>query len=203
MKKYSGRMGESAHTLLSAFKDRDDIWRRLEKIYVYARMRRDEDNAESRYQAMSDKCSAVIAAVSASMRFFTPELISVSEDDIRSYMDSEEGLDVYRFAIEDALRQKAHVLSESEENLLAQMSEITGATGDIFTMLNNADMKFAPIKDEDGSEVQLTHGSYIKFMESRERDVRKAAYDSMYASYKDLNKHHFHRIQLQYQNGHR
>ena len=179
-------MGESADTLLSAFKDRDDIWRRLEKIYVYARMRRDEDNADSRYQAMSDKCSAVIAAVSASMAFFTPELISVSEDDIRSYMDSEEGLDVYRFAIEDALRQKAHVLSESEENLLAQMSEITGATGDIFTMLNNADMKFAPIKDEDGSEVQLTHGSYIKFMESRERDVRKAAYDSMYASYKDL-----------------
>lgn len=186
MKKYSGRMGESADTLLSAFKDRDDIWRRLEKIYVYARMRRDEDNAESRYQAMSDKCNAVIAAVSASMAFFTPELISVSEDDIRSYMDSEEGLDVYRFAIEDALRQKAHVLSESEENLLAKMSEITGATGDIFTMLNNADMKFAPIKDEDGSEVQLTHGSYIKFMESRERDVRKAAYDSMYASYKDL-----------------
>lgn len=184
--RYSGHLGESAEALLSAFRERDGIWRSLEKIYVYARMRRDEDNAQSRYQAMSDKCSAVIAAVSASMSFFTPELLSLPEEDIRTFLDSSEELEEYRFAIEDTLRQKAHVLSEAEESLMAQMSEITGATNDIFTMLNNADIKFDPIKDEDGSEVQLTHGSYVKFMESHDRNVREAAYNSMYAAYKGL-----------------
>ena len=183
---FAGRLTESADTLLAAFQKRDDIWRRLEKIYVYARMRRDENNAETKYQAMADQCNGVIAAVSASMAFFTPELLSASEETILSYIDATPGLETYRFAICDTLRQKAHVLTQAEENILAQMSEITGATNDIFTMLNNADIKFGKITDEDGDETEVTHGNFIKFMESHDRNVRKNAYNAVYDAYKDL-----------------
>lgn len=184
--KYYGHLTESADTLLQAFRDRDSIWRDLEKIYVYARMRRDENNAEDKYQGMTDKCHAVIAAVSASMSFFTPEMLASSDEVILGFIKENDGLKEYEFAIRDTLRQKEHVLSEAEENILAQMSEITGSTNDIFTMLNNADMKFGKIKDEDGDEVELTHGNYIKFMESHNREVREAAYNAMYDAYKAL-----------------
>lgn len=183
---FAGRLTESADTLLAAFQKRDDIWRRLEKIYVYARMRRDENNAETKYQAMADQCNSVIAAVSASMAFFTPELLSASEETILAYIDAVPGLEIYRFAICDTMRQKAHILTQAEENILAQMSEITGATNDIFTMLNNADIKFGTIIDEDGDETEVTHGNFIKFMESHDRDVRKNAYNVVYDAYKEL-----------------
>lgn len=183
---FAGRLTESADTLLAAFQKRDDIWRRLEKIYVYARMRRDENNAETKYQAMADQCNSVIAAVSASMAIFTPELLSASEETILAYIDAAPGLEIYRFAICDTMRQKAHILTQAEENILAQMSEITGATNDIFTMLNNADIKFGTIIDEDGDETEVTHGNFIKFMESHDRDVRKNAYNAVYDAYKEL-----------------
>ncbi len=183
---FSGHLTESADMLLKAYRQRDSIWRRLEHIYVYSRMRRDENNADSSYQAMSDKCSAVIAAVSASMAFFTPELLEAPDERILGFISENEGLKEYKFAIEDTLRQKAHILTEAEENILAQMSEITKATNDIFTLLNNADIKFAAITDEDGDTVEITHGNYIKFMESHDRSVREAAYNAMYDSYKEL-----------------
>ena len=183
---FAGRLTENADTLLAAFQKRDDIWRRLEKIYVYARMRRDENNAETKYQAMADQCNSVIAAVSASMAFFTPELLSASEETILAYIDAAPGLEIYRFAICDTMRQKAHILTQAEENILAQMSEITGATNDIFTMLNNADIKFGTIIDEDGDETEVTHGNFIKFMESHDQDVRKNAYNAVYDAYKEL-----------------
>ena len=183
---FAGRLTESADTLLAAFQERDNIWRRLEKIYVYARMRRDENNAETKYQAMADQCNSVIAAVSASMAFFTPELLSASEETILAYIDAAPGLEIYRFAICDTMRQKAHILTQAEENILAQMSEITGATNDIFTMLNNADIKFGTIIDEDSDETEVTHGNFIKFMESHDRDVRKNAYNAVYDAYKEL-----------------
>lgn len=185
-KKYAGHLTDDAQTLLHAFEDKDKISRSIEKIFVYAHMRRDEDNANSRYQAMTDQCMAVLAAMSASFSFFTPELTDADEEQVRRYIDECPGLETYRFAIEDTFRLKAHVLTDKEESILAQMGEITGATNDIFTMLNNADISFGTIPDEDGEMVELTHGNYIKFMESHNRAVREAAYNAMYDAFKKL-----------------
>jgi len=181
---FFGKLGESASSLLSAFRERDELWRLAENVYVYARMRRDEDNRVTKYQAMSDRCHSLFANASASMSFFTPELLEIPENTLKAFIAEEKGLQQYEFAIFDTLRQKAHVLTTSEENLLAQVSEVLGATNDIFTMLNNADMKFGNIFDEDGDEVELTHGKYINFMESQNRDVRKSAFERMYDTYK-------------------
>lgn len=181
---FMGHLADSSEMLYEAFLHKDDIWRRLEKIYVYAHMRRDENNAESLYQGMTDKSMSVIASVSASLSFFTPELLSSDENKLLGFIEENENLRTYEFVIKDALRQKKHILSSDEEAIMAQMGEITGATNDIFTMLNNADIKFGTIRDEDGDDVELTHGNYIKFMESHDRDVRERAYNAMYDAYK-------------------
>ena len=184
--KYASHLADSAETLLGAFKDRDEISRRIEKIYVYARMRRDEDNSNSKYQGMTNKVMSVIASISADLSFFTPELTECDETIIKGFISECEGLETYRFVIDDVFRLKDHVLSEKEESIMAQMGEITSATNDTFTMLNNADITFGSVRDENGEEVELTHGNYIKFMESHNRQVREDAYNTMYEAYKKL-----------------
>ena len=185
-KKYAGALAKDSDTLAAAFMAKDEIWRTLEKIYTYAHMKRDEDNGNERYQAMADKCMSVIAAVSAALSFFTPELLAAPEERILSFLSENDDLKIYEFAIRDTLRRKAHVLTLSEESIIAQMSEITGATGDIFTMLNNADLDFGTVKDSDGKDVRITHGSYIKCMESHDALLRRNAYQAMYGGYKAL-----------------
>ncbi len=183
---YAGRLTESAGTLAEALQAKDAVWQKLERAYVYARMKLDEDNREAAQQSMHDKVGAVIAKVSAAMSFFTPELLSAPEETLRGYVEEEPALAQYRFVIEDVLREKQHVLTQAEENILAQMSEVTDATDTIFTMLNNADLKFGEIRDEDGDLAEVTHGNYIKFMESRDRAVRKEAFTHVYEAYKGL-----------------
>lgn len=180
---FAGKLTESSETLLEAFQKKDQIWQKVEKVYVYARMRKDEDNSNSKYQTMADKSQTLIAKVSALMSFFTPEFLEADESKIREFIKENDDLKQYTHIIEVMLREKAHVLSKSEENIMAQMGEVTSATGDIFTMLNNADIKFGKIKDENGNMVELTHGTYIKFMESKDREVRKAAFEAMYRAY--------------------
>ena len=184
--KFAGHLGDSAQTLYEAFASRDKLMRKLEKIYVYAHMRRDEDNSNSLYQGMTDKAMAVIAYVSAAVSFFTPELLSIKRSTLLGYIEENPELKTYEFLILDTLRRKKHVLSKKEEAVMAQMGEITGATNDIFTMLNNADIKFADAVDSKGKKHPVTHGSYIKHMESKDRTLRESAYNSMYDSFKDL-----------------
>jgi oligoendopeptidase F len=183
---YAGSLTKDSQRLLEVLKLRDEIWQTLEKAFVYARMRRDEDNTSEKYQAMTDRINTDLAKVSAAMSFFTPELLETPENVIQGFLKENEGLGIYKHAMDSLFREKTHVLTKSEENLLAQMSEITGATADIFTMLNNADLKFGTITGENGQTVELTHGNYITFMESHDRSVRKGAFDKMYQSYEAL-----------------
>ncbi len=185
-KRFEGRVCESSDTLADALEEKDAIWQKLEHAFVYAAMRKDEDNRVNKYQSMDDKCGSAVAKASAAMSFFAPELLAADDSTILGFIDENPRLSVYRFALEDALREKKHVLSAAEENLLAQLSEVTAATNDIFKMLNNADLTFGTVIDEDGDTVNLTHGNYIMFMESHNRDVRKAAFTNMYEAYKAL-----------------
>ena len=181
--RFKGRLGESAAVLKEALKEKDRIWQQAERVYVYARMRRDEDNRVGKYVEMAGKCHVLLSEISSSLSFFTPELLAVDEKVIFGYLDADKELEIYRHYIEDTFRIKAHVLSEVEENLLAQISRITDASGEIFNTLNNADIKFGRIIDEDGDSVELTHGNFISFMESKDRRVRQEAFQHMYASY--------------------
>ena len=183
---YQGRLTESAQTLCDALIEKDRIWKKLEHAFVYAAMRKDEDNRVTKYQSMDDKCGSAVAKVAAAMSFFAPELLTASEETILGYIEEIPALKQYEFVLKDALREKQHVLTAAEENILAQLSEVTGATNDIFKMLNNADLTFGTVVDEDGDTVNLTHGNYISFMECHDRKVRKAAFTNMYEAYKKL-----------------
>ena len=184
--RFQDRITESSETLYEALAEKDAIWQKLEHAYVYAAMKKDEDNRVTKYQTMDDKCGSALAKASAAMSFFAPELLAAPEEKILSFIDENPKLKQYEFVLKDALREKKHVLTAAEENILAQMSEVTGATNDVFKMLNNADLNFGTIVDEDGDTVNLTHGNYITFMESHDRNVRKAAFTNMYEAYKAL-----------------
>lgn len=184
--KYQGKLTESSSTLASALKDKDAIWQKLERAYVYAQMKLDEDRTLADSQARADKIGSVIAQVEASLSFFTPEVLSAPAEKLVGFVDENPELEMYRFVLEDLIRRKEHILTDAEERLLAQISEVTDAPDSIFSMLNDADMKFGTIIDEEGQEVPLTHGNYISFMESADRKVREQAYTNMYESYKAL-----------------
>ncbi|MBQ9931090.1 MAG: oligoendopeptidase F, partial [Firmicutes bacterium] len=183
--RFQGRLGESAATLLEAFTVKDAIWQKLERVYVYARMRRDEDNRVSLYQGLCDRAQTLMAKAAAAGSFFTPEVLEIPREKLLGFLSESEELKVYEHVLLEMLREKEHILSKPEENILAQMSEVTSATNDIFTMLNNADIKFGTILDEKGEEKEVTHGRYIGFLESQDRRVRKDAFERMYTAYEN------------------
>lgn len=183
---FKGRIAENADTLLDALQKRDFIWQTIERAYVYARMKRDEDNTVEKFQSMCDKAETSISQISAQMSFFTPELMEQDSDKLMAMLDEKEELKIYSFMFENMFREKEHILSKEEETLLAQISQITPATNNIFTMLNNADLKFGQVTDNHGNKITLTHGNYISLMESHDRKVREEAYEHMYTAYKNM-----------------
>ena len=184
--KLKGKIIDSAQSLFDAFTARDAIWQKIEKAFVYSRMRRDEDNRNELYQGMCDKAQSAISKINANMSFFTPELLESSKDVIDEFIDQLPQLSQYKFLIDDMFREKEHSLSQKEENILAQMGELMSATNNIFTMLNNADLTFGQITDKNGESIEITHGNYISYMENQDKNVRKQAYEAMYTSYKNL-----------------
>lgn len=180
---FQGRLGESGETLLAALKQRDEIYELFSQVAVYAHMKRDEDNSNPTSQALMEKTTSMGAQIGAAASWMTPEILELPEETLNAYLQSTAGLDLYKFELEDTYRQKAHVRSAEVEELLAQFSEITGAPRNVFTMLNNADLKFPLVKDEEGNEVELTHGRYIRFLESADRSVREGAFRALYETY--------------------
>ena len=180
---YKGRLSESSAVFLEFLDKRSEAWRTFEHLYVYARMKMDEDNRDAKYQALCERAQKLAVTLSESLSFFAPELMEMPWETLKGFLMEETDLHVYIHMLKSIRREKDHILTPEMESLMAQFGEVTSAPSQIFKMINNADMKFGTIIDEDGDEVELTHGNYIRFMESRDRNVRKAAYEAMYAAY--------------------
>ncbi len=181
-----GSIMKNSSTLLESLEAMEEIDILLEKAFVYARMRMDEDNRDSERQKNLDRITSTLAKLGSDLSFFIPEVLEASEVTIREFMNEEDGLDQYSHMLETLLRNRSHVLSEDEENILASLSQVNSAPHAIFNMLNNADMKSGEITDDKGDTVELTQGNYISFMQSHNRDVRKNAFEKMYQSYEKL-----------------
>ncbi len=180
---FRGTLSDSPERLVECLKLCDDMLSLNDKIFVYARMHRDENNSNPLYQGLTDRAMAHITEAYAAVSFIVPEVISMSEDTLKSWIDTNSELKVYTQYFAEIIRQKAHILSDKEEEILALSSEVTNAPSDIFTMFNNADLKFPHIKDEKGNDIELTKGRYIKFLESPDRRVREDAFHAMYGTY--------------------
>ena len=118
---YKGRLADSAEILLECLKLRDELSALAEKVFAYARMRRDENNAEPKYQVLTDRAVTLVTQVNASMSFIVPEIISLDEGLLKKSIEEMEGLSLYRHFFHDILRQKKHVLSDREEEPLSRM----------------------------------------------------------------------------------
>ncbi|SNX52702.1 oligoendopeptidase F [Thermoanaerobacterium sp. RBIITD] len=182
---YKGKIKDE-NALLDVLKLNEEISMITEKLFVFSRMKRDEDNGNGKYQALADKAMRLSIEVSSATSFIVPEILSIDESTLKSYIDKNKDFSVYRHFLEDLLRYKPHTLSESEEMILAESGIMAEAPGNVFRMLDNADIRFPVIKDEDGNEVEITHGNYIKFMESKDREVRKNAFNALYSVYKSF-----------------
>lgn len=181
--KFRGRLGESAEVLLSMQKLSDELNQLLEKVYVYANQRLHENTDNSTYQNLASQAQGLLVELSESLSFVEPELMELPDGIIETFLDENEELSVYRQYFENIIRQKKHVLPTEQEQLLAAMGEVTESPKDIFSMFNNADIRFPEITGEDGHPVQVTHGRYMSLMQSRNRQVRKDAFEAMYGVY--------------------
>ncbi|MED4073053.1 oligoendopeptidase F [Priestia endophytica] len=180
---YAGKLGESSENLYNALKTQDDVTLRVEKLYAYAHMRYDQDTTNSFYQGLNDRIQNLYTQVASALSFMTPEILAIEEEKISSFLEENEALGLYKHALEEITRQRPHVLSAEEEALLAKAGDVLGASSTTFGMLNNADLEFPTIKDEEGNEVEVTHGRYTRFLESEDRRVRKEAFSAMYDTY--------------------
>lgn len=183
IEKYQGKLSESADTLYNLLKLQDELSGRLGRLYTYAHMRYDEDTTNAFYQGLNAQAEMVLTTASSAMSYIVPEILAMEEGKVESYLSEKEELQVYKKVLEDITNKRPHVLSEKEEILLAEASEALSTGSQTFSMLNNADLTFPAIKNEDGEEVDVTHGRYSIFMESKDRRVREDAFKAMYETY--------------------
>ena len=180
---YKGKLGESADVLWDALQFQDGITERLGRLYTYSHMRYDQDTGNTFYQGMDDRAKNLYSQASSVFSYIVPEILSIDEETINRFMEEKEELKLYEHVLKEINLQRPHVLSAEQEALLAQASEVLSASSNTFGMLNNADLRFPSIKDENGQEVELTHGRYTRFLESADRRVRKEAFEAMYKTY--------------------
>ncbi len=180
---YEGRLGESAKVLLEYLQLRDRLSLMAERLSVYAGQKSHEDLGNSKYQDLVSQAASLTSKLMEAASFEDPQLLSVGREKIEQFISEEKGLELYRQSLSNTLRMQPHTLSSEMEAMLSQLSEFADTPYNVFAMFNNADLKFPTVKDEDGSEVEITHGRYGTLMESSDRTVRKAAFEGMYHTY--------------------
>ncbi|MDO4573400.1 MAG: M3 family metallopeptidase, partial [Clostridia bacterium] len=178
----AGSLKDGADAIYAALQKRSEMLLKIERLYVYAHMRRDEDNGNVLYQGLTDRGMQLIVESDAAGAFFVPELLSLSPESIAACM-AEPRFAPYRFFLADVERRRPHTLTAGEERLLAMAAEPLGGPDNIFTMLSDVDMDFGTVKNEKGEEVRLTHGSYGLLLNSPDRRVRREAYEGIYRAY--------------------
>jgi oligoendopeptidase F len=180
---FQGKLGDSADTLYAALQYQDEISARIGKLYTYSHMRYDQDTTNSYYQGLDDRIKNLYSQVASALAFIVPEILAVDEQKIQGFLREKEELKLYEQALQEINLQRPHVLSAEQEALLAEASEVLNSSSNTFGMLNNADLEFPTIKDENGEEVEVTHGRYTRFLESEDQRVRHDAFKAVYETY--------------------
>ena len=182
-KPFEGKLGSSSETLTECLILNDTLSLTLYRLIIYSNLRKSEDTRVSKYQEMGDRMSTVIADFNSASAFVEPEILTIPDDTLKSFLTRDPKLAVYRFYLENLVRRKAHIMSTEVENLLAQSGKVTRGFIQIFSMVDDADIKYPAIKDEKGNEVELTKERYSQFLESTDRRVRKDASDAYNKAY--------------------
>ncbi|HVI20843.1 MAG TPA: M3 family oligoendopeptidase, partial [Bacillus sp. (in: firmicutes)] len=183
VKEFEGKLSESADILYDALQYQDQLLERLGKLYAYSHMRYDQDTTNSFYQGLDDRMKNLYSQAASNLAFIVPELLSIDEGRLKGFLSEKVELKLYEHSLDEINLQRPHVLSAEQEALLAEASDVFGASGNTFGMLNNADLVFPVIKDENGEEVEVTHGRFSRFLESADPRVRRDAFHAVYETY--------------------
>jgi len=181
---FQGHLGESADTLAACLDFDTQLDRDGERLGTYAFLKTAEDTTNSNYQRTQGRFVNAASRAAQASSFIRPEILAIPDDTIHAFL-AHERLAPYRLVLERVLRYKPHTLSEKEERLLAMQSEMAEACSKIFRQLNDADLKFGMVKDENGQWVELTHSSFTALLHSPKRSVRKTAFHKLYQEYAD------------------
>ena len=181
--KYEGTMGDSAEQLYQVLTEQDRLNMLMENVYVYANQKNHEDMGNGTYQKMAGRAQSLMSALSDAVSFVESELLEIPQETIQKFLEEKQELGLYKRYINEKFREKEHILSKEMEAVLAKAYELGRAPQNIFQMFNNADIDFGTVHDEDGREVQLSHGRYIQFLESKDVNVRREAFETLYEAY--------------------
>ena len=182
---FAGKPGtiKSAAALLETLRARDEVSQLFEQLYSYASLRRSEDNANATSQARMERVRMLATRLSAALSFIEPEILAMPPEKIAEFIREEPALSLYEYFLSKLEKQRAHVRSDDVEEVLALSHEATGSTSTIYKMFGDADLKFPDVRDADWKETELTHGRYVKFLESQNRRVREDAFRTMHGEY--------------------
>ena len=185
---YEGRVTEGAGTLAEVLELRESILREVSNVAAYARMRRDEDTTNQRYQALTARSQSLAADASSAASFIEPELQALDRETLSAFVEEQSDLERYEHYFDDTLRMKPHTRSAEIEALLADLGEVTGAAGDVYNMLTNADIEFPTVEGPDGGERRITLSNFTKLQKHPDRAFRRRTYEAFYdewASYRN------------------
>lgn len=180
---YAGRIGKSSAALLDYLKFNDESSLVIERLFHYAGLKSDEDTGNSLYQEMDGRIMSRYTQIAAADAFSTPEIISIPDGDMERFYKEQPGLELYRRMLDRIRAGKAHTLSDAEEKLLASAADFAGASSNTGSYFRNADLRFPDVKDGEGNTLQLTDGTYIPYMQSSDRVLRRNAFDALYGTY--------------------
>lgn len=180
---FQGKLSDKEE-ILNYLEFNEKVSRKAESLYVYAHLKCDEDTTNQKSQSMMNKIDAYMAEFASKTAFFVPEILSLEDGFIESLLKEDKRFEKYDFLLRDILKEKEHILTKDMEQLLALASDCLDAPSTIHNMLTNADMTFDKIKDEDGEMIELTEGNYSSFIKSKDRSVRKNAFETLFKEYK-------------------
>ncbi len=180
---YKGRISKDPKVLLEYLRYNDELDLFLGTLANYAMRKNDQDSTNAKYQEYRGRLMMAFTAISSAFAFETPEIISMEDETVESFFKAEPELELYRLKLERVRREKAHILSEKEEALLAAVSPLKRSASEIYGMFENADITFPPVHDEKGNEMPLTTGTFIPYMMSPDRRLRKEAFENLYHTF--------------------
>lgn len=183
LSKFKGTLAKSGKDLYEGITAILAVNRRLEKVYVYATMSSDVDTSNNHYLGFVAKAQSLANQMSAAIAFVDPEILSIPEETLAKFMQDEPRLENYRHRLEQITQKRPHTLPANEEKIIADAGDAMGTSANTFNVLTNSDMEYGYVQDEDGEMVQLSDGLYSLLIQSQDRNVRKNAFDVMYASY--------------------
>ena len=183
---FRGHLADSPETLKQALDTGDELELLLETLYSYAHLRSDEDLSNGKNSGRRDRIAARYADIEGETAWFEPELMAIPLDKFQTFLDSP-CLAFYRRTLEETEREREHTLSAPEERILGMCSEVFSKGHEIYSKLNDADLRFPKIKNADGFEEELTHANYALFLESKDRRVRNDAFHAIYEVYQGFS----------------